>query len=455
MKITATFLTLSVLLLSCTGSRHYTKLGTKQETAGLINEAAESFYTALQKKRTNVDAQIGMRKTGQLKLNSMLNDFAKAKNFGTKKDAVYSYQKAVAYQERISRVGVTLDVAEFYQQDYLSVKNAYMVDLYEEGTTLLEEQKYQEAEQRFNEIRALDPNFKDSKELGDIAYLEPLYVEAKSSFDAGLYRKAYNNCDKIIARKPEYKDAKQLKQDALKKGTFTVALLPFENSTNVQGLDSKVNAYTLEALTNINDPFLRIVDREHMQAILQEQKLQLSGVMDDATAVKVGELVGAQALLTGVVLGYETNGGKLRTTNRDAYESYKVKHTNPEDGVVSFETKYKKTRYTEYYNSNNCSVSFQYKLISLGTAEIMKTEIIEKNNKDEVLYARYDGDANSLLPAAANGPNLNNADRNALQSMLKGRQELRSMGELTNELFDSVSKQMSKEIGSVVAGIVK
>jgi hypothetical protein len=420
-----------------------------------MTEASNSYYTALQRKRTNVDAQIGMKKTGQLVLNSMLNDFAKSRSFGSKKEAVYDYHAARDYRDRISGVGVKLDIAEFYTQDYESVKNEYMLQLYEEGTSLLEEQKYQEAEQRFNEIKTLDPNYKDSDELGDIAYLEPLYAEAATAMEAEMYRKAYNNYEKIVERKVDYKDAKSLQQLALKQGTFTVALLSFENATATQGLDAKVNAYALEALTSINDPFLRIVDREHMQAILQEQKLQLSGVMDDATAVKVGELVGAQALLTGTVLSYESQPGRLRSTSRDAYESYKVKKVNPADGVAYYETKYKATKYTEYYNNNTCSVSFQYKLISLSTGEILKTQIIEKSYQDEVLFAKYDGDAKSLFPAGTNGPNLNNSDRNSLQSMLTSRQELRPMSELTNDLFDNVSKQMSQEISSVVMGVVK
>jgi len=47
---------------ACQNSKHYTKLGQKQEAAGLNKEASESYYTALWKKRANIDAQIGMKK---------------------------------------------------------------------------------------------------------------------------------------------------------------------------------------------------------------------------------------------------------------------------------------------------------------------------------------------------------------------------------------------------------
>ncbi|MEY3398080.1 MAG: hypothetical protein RL220_674 [Bacteroidota bacterium] len=454
MKYVIPLLFITLALYSCSGTKHYTKLGLKQEENGLTEEAAGSYYIALQKKRTNVDAQIGMKKTGQLVLNNKLNEFSKARNFGSKKDAVYSFHTARDYRDKIKGVGVNLDLAEFYVQDYNSVKEAYMYELYEEGTSLLEEEKFQEAEKRFNEIKMLDPNFKDAGELGDIAYLEPLYSEASKSMEAGMYRKAYEGFEKVIARKSSYKDAVKLKQECLDKGTYTIALLPFTNASGTEGMDAKISAYTLEALTKINDPFLRIVDREHMQAILTEQKLQLSGVVDEQTAVQVGQLVGAQAILTGTVLSYEASSGQLKSTSRTGYESYREKKVNAE-GQEYFETKYKKVNYNEYYNQSSCQLSFQYKLISLATGELLKTEILEKQVKDEVLYATYQGDSNNLYPATQSGPNLNAGDRKALLSMIQGRQQLKSSSQLSNDVFETLSRSMSQQIDGVVLQLVK
>lgn len=444
-----------LLLVSCQNSKHFTKLGAKQEAAGLTSEAANSYFVALQKKRNNIDAQIGMKKNGQLVLNNMLNEFAKQKNFGTNRSAVDAYHAARDYYNRVQAVGVQLLLADYYETDYMAAKGALLTELYEAGTALLEDQKYQDAEAKFAEIRALDPNYKDSQELGDIAYLEPLYSQAKSEMEATHYRAAYDLLGKVLTRKSTYKDASSLSKQCLEKGMYTIALLPFENASGTQGLDAKVAAYTLEAMTDIKDPFLRVVDREHMQAILQEQKLQLSGVIDQNTAVTVGELVGAQALLTGTVLSYTEKKGTLKSLQRDGYAEYKEKVLDKETGKYFYQSRYKPTKYTEYYNTNVCIVSFQYKLINLKTGEIIKTEIIEKEMKDEVTYGKFEGDAATLYPSAQNGPNLNANDKRALMGLIGGRQELRSSSELSNELFNSISKQMSVQIGSIVKNIVK
>jgi TolB-like protein len=46
-------------------------------------------------------------------------------------------------------------------------------------------------------------------------------------------------------------------------------------------------------------PEIKLVEREKLQAVLAEQKMQQSGFFDPATAVKAGKLLGAEYLLTG------------------------------------------------------------------------------------------------------------------------------------------------------------
>jgi hypothetical protein len=181
----------------------------------------------------------------------------------------------------------------------------------------------------------------------------------------------------------------------------------------------------------------------------------LSGVVDEATAVSVGQLVGAQAILTGTVLNYSTRTGQVRSQNVNAYEAFKVKKLNNEDGKYYFETRYKPVTYTQFTNSNSCSVSFQYKLINLKTGELIKTDIIEKSVIDEVNYASYGGNLNDLYPANGNNVSFNQNERRSMLNMMSARQELKPTGELSNELFNVVSKQLSGEIERAVKTIVK
>ena len=86
-----------------------------------------------------------------------------------------------------------------------------------------------------------------------------------------------------------------------------------------------------------------------------------------------------------------------------------------------------------------------------------KSTLTEKKKTaiDEVAWVRYDGKASELYPANGKNVNFNQNDRRNLMNMLNARQEPRSSGELSNELFNTISRQLSDQIGTTVKNIVQ
>jgi hypothetical protein len=66
--------------------------------------------------------------------------------------------------------------------------------------------------------------------------------------------------------------------------------------------------YALEELTLllVRAHKLRIVDRRNLDAIRVEQQFQLSGEVDDETAVSIGHLIGAAFVITGGISPWES-----------------------------------------------------------------------------------------------------------------------------------------------------
>ena len=56
-------------------------------------------------------------------------------------------------------------------------------------------------------------------------------------------------------------------------------------------------------------PGIRVIERQNLQALIQEQRLALSGMVDDSQAVQIGQMLGAQYMLFGVA---SSAGGTLR-----------------------------------------------------------------------------------------------------------------------------------------------
>ncbi|MBK7296277.1 MAG: hypothetical protein IPI91_06270 [Flavobacteriales bacterium] len=203
-----------------------------------------------------------------------------------------------------------------------------------------------------------------------------------------------------------------------------------------------MQAYAMTALTETKDPFLKIVDRENMERILEEQRLGLSGVVDEQTAVRVGNLMGAKAVLMGEIVDYREETGKTRSSTKDGFASYQVTRVNAE-GQKYLETKYKPVNYTEYQQTNKVVLSFSYRLVSLETGEVLVSKIVDRTVNDDLYYATYDGDKNTLFPKANGNVDLGNGARNQLRSLLSAKRDIIPVSTLSTNAIREATNAMA------------
>ena len=444
---------LMIALSGCSGSKSYAKKGERLDAAGLYAEAADMYLQAAKRNTKNVDAKIGLKKTGQQLLNDELGSFFKLTAVGTNKgEAVASYLKAVDYVERVRAAGVSLEIPDHYKTDFEKVKGEYLTELYLEGQDLFAKENFASAEKVFARIAKLEPNYKDASSLQDVAYLEPLYRQGSIDMGAGKYRQAYANLSKVVSKNSSYKDASALRDRCVTLGRFVVAVLPFTESGKGT-VAAKMQAHAMTALTETNDPFLKVVDRENLERILEEQRLGLTGIVDESTAVRVGNLIGAQAVLMGTVVEYREVPGKTKQSTKEGFEAYKVATVSKETGQKSFVTRYKPVNYTEYLQENKVVLSFSYRLVSLETGEVLVSKVVEKEAADQIYYASYSGDGNSLYPKAQNGTtDISSSGRDQLRALLGAPRAVKPLATLANEVVIKTTSDLANTIQQDLAG---
>ncbi len=82
---------------------------------------------------------------------------------------------------------------------------------------------------------------------------------------------------------------------------YPTAIFPFhERGESVKGYGNTASDILFAAL--VANPDLLLVDREEINKTLEEQELNLSGMVSPGDAVKVGGLIGAKVLVTGSVI---------------------------------------------------------------------------------------------------------------------------------------------------------
>jgi tetratricopeptide (TPR) repeat protein len=432
-------LTTSVLIAmsSCSGSKAFVKRGMKMEEVGMMQQAANFYYTAVTKDAYNADALAGLQRAGQWVLNDHLARFDEARLAGNRGTAVSAFERAKAYQNKVERLGIGLLILSETEAAYNRVKNDHLEEVYEEAVAHLENEAFSESLRDFDEVLRLDPKYKDAKSLADIAYCEPLYRNGLKALEREHWRSAYNDFNACVGRDTNFKDAKVLREECLEKGQFAIALVNFENGSNRQGMETKLKSYVQQALGESQDPFLHLVDRENQELILQEQQLTLSGVIDANSSVEVGGLMGAKAILKGTVVSCDVNTSSRQRTDMQGFESYKVAKVN-EDGKKVYETKYRPVIYQKYKQTREVKVTVQLSLVSLETGKTEMTEIIKREQNDVIEYARYGGDNNNIYPARSNG-SLWRLGRRDLLEQLQADNNLRSEASMVDAAISEIA----------------
>jgi TolB-like protein len=89
-----------------------------------------------------------------------------------------------------------------------------------------------------------------------------------------------------------------------------IAVIPFSYVDNKRDIDG-AGAIISERLTSriVKTKAYKVVDRQNLEKILQEQKLQASGLVDSETAKSLGKILGVEAIVTGTMS--EMVGNKL------------------------------------------------------------------------------------------------------------------------------------------------
>ena len=444
---------LTVFLLSCSGTRKMTKKAITLEQQGMYSEASAYYLLALERKSTNIEAAMGLKRSGQFVMDDYLADFFKSHKSKDSKSSVNRYLKALDWHKNVQIYNVSLEIPDYYTTYYNEDLSVYLAQLYEEAILYLDKEEFEPGAAKLDEILELKADYRDVSELKSYARIEPLYRKGNQALEMKKYRKAYG----LFGRTVSYKDSEELRAYALKEAQYPIAMLPFENATKVINAHKAFESQFLNHFINNKSTFIKIIDRVHIQTILAEQELGISGLVDANTAAQAGDLFGAKALLVGRLVSLDVKQASIKPSRKKGWESYQQKQYNANTKEYDLVTKYKKVHYNEFFGTNSVSLTVEYKLISTETGEILKTNLISKTLEDEVWYITYDANTKNLLSGSWSNKlinsdtdviNTSHQDRRQIQNLLKANRKLISTEELKNTALKIVSDKAVNEINA-------
>ena len=220
----------------------------------------------------------------------------------------------------------------------------------------------------------------------------------------------------------------QMAEKIAGKGKKTVAVVDFTDlEGNVTQLDQFIAEEFSVALAGSSKGF-RVIDRTRLKSIIKENKLAATGLIDPATASKLGKIAGVDALVTGTLTPF---GDNMRLT-------VKVLDSETADIIDSAKSNFAKTQAIDELLGKEIPSEAAANASTVGTTQISdKKAAMSQIVKDilfEVQECRVSGNDLTCRTTATNKKN----DRN-----IRIYRHESTVRELRSRMFDNLSNEQN------------
>ncbi|MBP6574829.1 MAG: hypothetical protein KA230_10285 [Flavobacteriales bacterium] len=328
MRIIAIIGTCALLLAGCYPLRKNLRAAAQLEQNGAAQEALAAYSAIEARRQGNADALLGMKSSAQHVFDRLQDEATSGYMRGDFPAGEQSRIDAQAFKDRMLLEGITVEWSTLFDMRRNEARNQWIDNLYAQAEAAFRSDRFPEAGALAARVLQHDPARTDAEHLRRMARNEPKYRDGKRAFDLARYTDAFRILAEVVHDDPYYKDAFALHHVALNKASYTLAYLIVpankpgrfsKDKTPKPSNDELLLAGSMEqAIVQLEDPLVKLIDRNHTDALLAEQLRALTGGVEEASAAQAGKLLGAQFVFTGQVIVLNDDRIDLRVTLIDA-----------------------------------------------------------------------------------------------------------------------------------------
>jgi curli biogenesis system outer membrane secretion channel CsgG len=379
-----TLLFLALVLVGCSTYKSQLHDAKEYEEARMYSKAL-SLYSELLVRKETKEALLGKKRVVEAMIMENYDGPIRMLCMQEKiNDAERLYSELSVFVEKNRQ----LDVKEPFglKEFILQSKQAYCESLYKQAESDVLSFKYDNAKEKLRLIRSFFNDFPHLLYLESLCELFPNYYLATKSIEEGRLRDAYKALKKIEALDPSFKDSKQLLDSCLKLGRITVAYVSIDRSNVNDEVEKEMGALMLQSLLENKDPFLVLLDRDYTSKLLEEQKLGMSGLYDEKTLIQAGKLVGAKYILMGEIIEYSADQKKNDFGVKKGFLGKTINDT--------------KVKYHLWNKKFSIQMKYRISMVDSETGETLFNSIYPQSKINEINWAEYNGDYKMVYPGS-------------------------------------------------------
>lgn len=387
MKKLVPLLAIAFLLSGCRGAQYYYKSGNKYAKTHMLKESVTAYKQAIDRKPGRVKYRMAMDQQGNALLEELYTNYRFAD--GNDSLSIYKFLEAEKWRNYLKPYINTSRYEGFYDRDYADQLDRFLSQKYIRAEKWIRTRQFDRAQSNLEEIKSLDPNYKEVQSLLEFSEVEPIYVQALDLFEGNKFREVHELLQPMLKKYPKQEMLRKLEEQAIERGKYRLGII---SDPNITGSEATMSAALQSAVISLiqknDDPFLELLDRTNFEMLQQEQEAIINGTTNEAAVTQ--ELLAADAYLKVIITHVYENEGTLNQQTRRGWERYYVTTKNDEGEEVK-KAMYKKVTYREFTKQNEASYDMQLAMVERATSKILWSESFHHEDKDEIHYVEFSG----------------------------------------------------------------
>jgi hypothetical protein len=193
-----------------------------------------------------------------------------------------------------------------------------------------------------------------------------------------------------------YKNAQELYEETRAAATITLLIRPFSGNNN---LASFIRNQMMMQQSTASKEFLRIITRDQLRAILNEQGLVQAGITEN-NYIKIGQLSGADHILSATIVTTHRPVEKISEEGIKQKKEVVIRKEKYVDSTGVEKTKNikgeVKATVNHYKKSAGATLNISYQITDINNSETIFTGNLSGKENFFYEWATYDGDKRAL-----------------------------------------------------------
>ena len=447
MKKLVPLFVLAFLLSGCRGAQYYYNTGNKYAKAHMLKESVTAYKQAIDRKPGRVKYLTAMDQQGNALLEELYTNYRFAD--GNDSLSIYKFLEAEKWRYYLKPYINTSRYDGFYDSDYADQLYRFLSQKYTRAEKWIRTREFDRAQSNLEEIKSLDPDYKEVQSLLEFSQVEPIYVQALDLFEGNKFREVHDLLQPMLKKYPKQEILRKLEEQAIERGKYRLGVI---SDPNIDGSEATMSAALQSAVISLiqknNDPFLELLDRTNFEILQQEQESIINGVTNEAAVTQ--ELLVADAYLKVVITHVNENEGTLNKQTRRGWERYHVTTKNNEGAEVK-KAVYKKVTYKEFTKQNEASYDMQLAMIERSTSRILWSESFHHEDKDEIHYVEFSGtgdlfSGNWRYQNKEHPSDRRSNDSRSMKRLVKANKRIQSTSSMRKDAISALAKKSAAHV---------